>query len=217
MSVGSSATLPGSAETAGVGVAGAGHDPLEVTGAALTGPLARIPGAEAPLMIGIAGAPLMTGTIGAGARLTTGMIAGGALRTTGTTAAGGQAGRPAAKSHSGQPRVTSPVPLAVPVLPPRDARIRLRDASPLEGTIARTGDLLPEALLTGTTLTGVMIGTAARVETRGETGCGCLGERRRGPRLPRMEKFSVCSEHIVVVGFVCVGRSKGRTLETSCP
>lgn len=33
MSVGSSATLPGSAETAGVGVAGAGHDPLEVTGA----------------------------------------------------------------------------------------------------------------------------------------------------------------------------------------
>jgi hypothetical protein len=33
MSVGSLATLPGSAETAGVGVAGAGHDPLEATGA----------------------------------------------------------------------------------------------------------------------------------------------------------------------------------------
>lgn len=48
-------------------------------------------------------------------------------------------------------------------------------------------------------------------------GCGCLEERRRGPWLPRMEKFSVCSENIVVVGFVCVGRSKGRTLETSCP
>jgi hypothetical protein len=196
MSVGSLATLPGSAETAGVGVAGAGHDPLEVTGA---------------------GAPLMTGTIGAGARLTTGMIAGGALRTTGTTAAGGQAGRPAAKSHSGQPRVSPPALLAVPVLPPRDARIRLRDARTLEGMIVRTGDLLKGALPSGMTLTGAMIETAARVETRGETGCGCLGERRRGPRLPRMEKFSVCSEHIVVVGFVCVGRSKGRTLETSCP
>jgi hypothetical protein len=70
--------------------------------AALTEPLARIPGAEAPLMIGIAGALLMTGTIGAGARLTTGTSAGGALHTTGTTAAGGQAGRPAVKSHSGQ-------------------------------------------------------------------------------------------------------------------
>lgn len=67
--------------------------------AVLTGPQARIPGAEAPLMIGFAGAPLMTGTNAAEARLMTGTSAAGAPL---MTAAGATAGRPAAKSQSGQ-------------------------------------------------------------------------------------------------------------------
>ncbi len=67
--------------------------------AVLTGPQARITGAEAPLMIGIAGAPLMTGTNAAEARLMTGTSAAGAPL---MIAAGVTAGRPAAKSQSGQ-------------------------------------------------------------------------------------------------------------------
>jgi hypothetical protein len=43
-----------------------------------------------------------------------------------------------------------------------------------------------------------------------------LGRKETGRQLPRMKVYSVCGQHIVVVGFVCVGRSKGRTLETSC-